>query len=56
MTSREKKYLEMLRIHNTKNITWREFYTKLYGQCHWMDTTQYGGSWLDKIMGDSSET
>lgn len=52
MSERENKYLKMQREQNTRNITWRQFYTELYGESHWMETTQYGGNWLDKIMGE----
>jgi hypothetical protein len=52
MSNRDKKYLKMLRDHNTGNLTWRQFYVNLYGECHWMGTTHYGGEWLDKIMGE----
>lgn len=47
LSSRELKYLKMLREHNKENKTWRQFYTELYGECMWMNSTQYGGAWLD---------
>lgn len=47
------KYMKIQRDHNTQNLTWRQFYEQLYGNSpHWMSTTQYGGDWLDKIMGE----
>lgn len=52
ISKKERRYLKMLREHNSDNMTWRQFYTQLYVECHWMDTTQYGGDWLDKIMGE----
>jgi hypothetical protein len=32
--------------------TWRQFWNEIYGDCHWMATTQYGGDWLDKKMNE----
>lgn len=49
----ELKYMKMQREHNTHNLTWRQFYEQFQGkEPHWMSTTQYGGAWLDKIMGE----
>lgn len=49
----ELKYMKMQREHNTQNLTWRQFYEQFQGKDpHWMSTTQYGGDWLDKIMGE----
>lgn len=53
MSERDKKYLKWQRQHNTRGLTWRQFYVEMYGgECHWMTTTQYGGEWLDKVMGE----
>jgi hypothetical protein len=49
---RKAKYSEWQREQNKENLTWRQFYERLYGKCLWMESTQYGGSWLDKAMGE----
>ena len=52
LSVKELLYLKWLRESNTENLTWRQFYTELYGECHWMQSKFYNGEWLDKIMGD----
>lgn len=52
LSKKEKLYLSWQREQNKENLTWRQFYTSIYGECHWMGTTQYGGEWLDKVMGE----
>lgn len=49
---REITYLKYQSDHNSGGLTWRQFYTKIYGECLWMESTQYGGEWLDKKMGE----
>lgn len=52
LSTKEQLYLKFQCEQNVENLTWRQFYTRIYGECHWMNTTQYGGDWLDKIMGE----
>lgn len=51
-STKELKYLKFQEESNPYGLTWRQFYERLYGECHWMSTTQYGGEWLDKKMGE----
>lgn len=52
-TSKELKYLQIQKEHNKCGLTWRQFYERIQGQNpHWMTTSQYGGDWLDKKMGE----
>jgi hypothetical protein len=48
VSKQELKYLSFQKADKT----WRQFYEELYGKCHWMETTQYGGNWLDKKMNE----
>lgn len=48
VSGREKMYLSW----QTSEKTWRQFYEELHGPCHWMETTQYGGHWLDKKLNE----
>lgn len=50
--AKELTYLKYQSDHNPKELTWRQFYESIYGKCLWMESTQYGGSWLDKKMGE----
>jgi len=45
-------YLRWQKESNTKNLTWKQFYEKLYGVCYWMESRYCGGDWLDKKMGE----
>lgn len=45
------KYLKFQEEYNPEGLTWRQFYERHQGpNPHWMNTTQYGGEWLDKKM------
>lgn len=49
VSSKEKLYLSWQKIDKT----WRQFYEELYGKSpFWMESTQYGGPWLDKKMNE----
>jgi hypothetical protein len=52
ISAKTQLYLMWQRQHNKLNETWAEFYTRIYGECHWMNTNQYGGTWLGKKMGE----
>lgn len=53
-SGRELIYLKHQSDLNKAGLTWRQFYERLYGvgKCLWMESTQYGGTWLDKKMGE----
>ena len=50
--ARELTYLKYQSDHNKEGLTWRQFYEKIYGACHWMTSSVYAGDWLDKKMGE----
>ena len=55
LSAKEQLYLLWQTKQNKLNETWGEFYVRIYGECHWMNTNQYGGNWLSKRMGEPLE-
>lgn len=51
-TEKDKKYLKFQSEQNKEGLTWRKFYERIYGECHWMTSSVYRGEWLDKKMGE----